>query len=123
MPLGGVGTQAGAPWRASIARTGAEGGDTLPRADVGPGGGGPGLCMLGGSGAVQRGSLMVSVEYDKHLLHATCRTDWRLEKLELERKPGAKSGKPGYSEGLHHTRGSGKRGFLTEMRVFNLLGW
>ena len=39
MSLGGGGTQAGAPWRASIARTGAEGGDTLPRADVGPGGG------------------------------------------------------------------------------------
>ena len=35
MPFGGSGTQAGAPWRASVVRTDAEGGDTLPRADAG----------------------------------------------------------------------------------------
>ena len=35
MPFGGSGTQAGAPWRASVVRTEAEGGDTLPRADEG----------------------------------------------------------------------------------------
>ena len=64
----------------------------------------------GGSGAGQQGSLMVSVECSKDLLHGTCRTDWRLEKLESGRKPEAKSGKPGYGEGLGHTRGSGKGG-------------
>lgn len=64
----------------------------------------------GGSGAGQQGSLMVSVECSKDLLHGTCRTDWRLEKLESGRKPEAKSGKPGCAEGLGHTRGSGKGG-------------
>ena len=53
---------------------------------------------------------MVSMECDKDLLHGTCRTDWRLEKLESGRKPEAKSGKPGYGEGLGHTCGSGKGG-------------
>lgn len=53
---------------------------------------------------------MVSVECSKDLLHGTCRTDWRLEKLESGRKPEAKSGKPGCAEGLGHTRGSGKGG-------------
>ena len=33
MPFGGSGTQAGAPWRASVVRTEAEGGDTLPRVE------------------------------------------------------------------------------------------
>ena len=94
MPFGGSGTQAGAPWRASVVRTDAEGGDTLPRATVGTWVGSWTL-HAAGSGAVYQGSLMVGMECSKDLLHATCRTEWRLEKLESGRKPEAKSGKPG----------------------------
>ena len=81
MPFGGSGTQAGAPWRASVVRTDAEGGGTLPRAAAGTWVGSWTL-HAAGSGAVYQGSLMVGMECSKDLLHATCRTDWRLEKLE-----------------------------------------